>query len=75
MAGKKTKTEGKRIMYSEITKAAFDILTANVKFGDKVSEPTELAQINYYNVYGVQVKSIYNHVSQIEQYYIQDINA
>ena len=62
-------------MYSEITKEAFEVLTASVKFGQAVAESTELAQKYYYNVYGVQVVRIYNHVSQVEQYYVQDINT
>lgn len=62
-------------MYAEISKEAFEVLTAKVSYSEVVSEHTELAQKHYYKVFGITVLQIYNHVSQVEQYYVRDINS
>jgi len=59
----------------EITKAAFDRLVSLEHGPDKV-ENLELANKFYYgSPLGVSLLEIHNFVSNVTQYYIQDINA
>lgn len=59
----------------EITEEAFRLLIASKTYGQSVAESTEHAQLHYYNAHGMQLLSVYNYLSQVIQYYAQDINA
>ena len=60
-------------MYSEITSEAFDILTG--KGTATTVDNSELASKQYWKAHGVTLLAVYNYVSNVEQYYIQDINS
>ena len=61
-------------MNSELTKEAFDVLTTGMT-SEPTYKQTNLAQFTYYRVHGVLLTEIYNYVSAVSQYYVQDINA
>lgn len=61
--------------YVEITKEAFDRLVS-LEYGPDRVENLELANKFYYGgPLGVDLLEIHNFVSNVTQYYIQDINA
>lgn len=58
-------------MNIEITREAFRAL--NPKWKDH--KHTDLAAFDYYEAHGVLLIEIHNYVSNVTQYYVQDINA
>ncbi len=61
-------------MYSEISKEAFNTLLGDNDIPFKVEE-LELCQKRHYLRDKVFLLEIYNYVSSVFQYYIQDINS
>ena len=62
-------------MNVEITEQAFLALRGNDEKTWKNYKQTELAEFSYYEAHGVTLIAIHNYVSNVTQYYIQDINA
>lgn len=62
-------------MNIEITKEAFNLLKGNDEKTWHDFKKTELAEFSYYKAHGVLLTAIHNFVSNVTQYYIQDINA
>ena len=62
-------------MNAEITKEAFDLLKGNDEKSWHDYNKTELAEFSYYKAHGVLLIAIHNFVSNVTQYYVQDINA
>ena len=60
-------------MHVEITRSLFKHITKGTEPHTRLL--LELACKQVYSVRGVEVISIYNYVSEVRQYYIQDINA
>ena len=61
-------------MYIEITQDAFKTLVPLDQPNSSVKEG-ELARRIYYIAHGVKLQTVENFVSNVMQYYIQDINA
>ena len=59
----------------EITEQAFNLLKGNDDKTWHDYKKTELAEFSYYISHGVLLTAIHNFVSNVTQYYIQDINA
>ncbi len=59
----------------EITKEAAHLLIANDERTWENYTQTELAETSFYLSYGVRIAVVHNYVSNVTQYYIQDINA
>ena len=62
----------------EITKEAAWALIGNdektwIDYNDH--KQTELAETSFYLAHGVRVAAVYNYISNVTQYFIQDINA
>ena len=73
-------------MFIEISKQAFDVLIADRTWPERLIKPessdqrildnAEIVSVKViYENHGVQIQSIYNYVSDVEQYYMMDINA
>ncbi len=62
-------------MYIEISHRAFIKLVDKKAHENKTTKMSVMARtINYYSA-GVHLVAVYNFISEIEQYYIRDINA
>lgn len=61
-------------MYVEITKTLAASLIPP-EFDRVELRQSELCEEEHYIIYGVLVISIYNYLSNVKQWYIQDINA
>ena len=59
----------------EITEQAFNMLKGNDEKSWKDYGSNELSEWSIYINSGVKLMSIYNFVSGVTQYYVQDINA
>lgn len=63
-------------MYAEITKQAFNSLLINEQITKHSNfESLEYCNKIYYNVLGITLLQIDNHLSMTSQFYIQDINS
>ena len=70
-------------MFIEISKQAFDVLIADSdglqdikpESSEQRSRDNIVSVKVIYKNHGVQIQSIYNYVSDVEQYYMMDINA
>ncbi len=59
----------------EITREAFWAIIGDDQKALIRAKETELAFFEYYYSKGVKLMAVYNHVSAVWQYYVQDINA
>jgi len=59
----------------EITEKAFNLLKGNDEKSWKDYGHNELSEWTSYIAEGVKLMSLYNFVSGVTQYYVQDINA
>jgi len=58
----------------EITKEAAILLIGNKETSQIDFKQMELAEVSYYRNHGVKIAAIHNYVSNVTQYFIQDIN-
>ncbi len=61
-------------MWTEITKEAFWLLIGNDEISWRDYKQTELAETSYYYNNGVALQATCNFISNVTQYYVQDIN-
>jgi hypothetical protein len=59
----------------EITKEAAQLLIGNEEKSWQDFKQSELAEISHYSNHGVRIAVIHKYVSNVTQYFIQDINA
>ncbi len=59
----------------EITKEAFHAIIPQQLDAFKGSDVTEHAETSYFTANGCNLLTVHNFVSNVTQYYIQDINA
>jgi hypothetical protein len=59
----------------EITKEAAWLLIGNDEKSWKDYKNHELYEVSEYAAYGLRIQAVFNYLSNVTQYYIQDINA
>ena len=59
----------------EITKEAAFSLIGNDEKTWQDYQQSELSETSFYLAHGVRVAAIHNYLSNVTQYYIQDVNA
>jgi len=62
-------------MYAEITKEAFNELVDIYNTPVSLGEDLEHARKTYWHIHGVKLLMIDNYISNVTQYYIEDINS
>jgi len=60
---------------SEISKEAALTIIGNSERSWRDFQQTELAEATHYQAHGVNIMAIYNYLSDVTQYFIQDVSA
>ena len=61
--------------WAEITKEAFIVLVGNDEDSWADYKQTELSESSFYYNHGIRLQALCNFVSNVTQYYVEDINA
>ena len=61
-------------MVIEISKEAFWLLVGNEEKSWRNYKQGELSETSYYYNNGVALQAVHNYISNVAQYYVQDIN-
>ena len=59
----------------EITKEAAVLLIGNDEKSWRDYKNTELCEFSEYSAHGVKIRAVFNYLSNVTQFYVQDINA
>jgi hypothetical protein len=61
--------------WTEISKEAFILLVGNDEESWRDYKSVELAESSFYFNHGVRLQALTNFISNVTQYYVEDINA